>query len=306
MRSEGFLVAERALAQHSDMLAVRAPEPAELLSALTAAMPRLMQALAGELQALLGEDRPTVTCEKVEKLAAQKLHKIIAPVAVNFRLDDIAGGQVLASLDFASALVLTDQLFGGTGHVPAVIPERLPASADLTLTRFAASLGTAIGAALERPEPLVPGLRSDVLGKIVPAREAEQLFMLRCDVAQEGRGSWDMLLVIRESHVARLLAEGGAARAKGRQPGDRRRPDAAPFGKMPMPLTAVLSEMTLPVSRISALKPGDTIPLAISGQVPLRLSGVEIARGQVGQADGSMALRLTRIAWNEKDQNHDG
>ncbi len=306
MRSEGFLVAERALAQHSEELAVRPPEPGELLAALTAAAPRLEQALASELQMLLGEDRPTVTCGKVEKLAAQKLHKIIDQVAVNVRLDDAAGGQAMASLDFASALVLTDQLFGGTGNVPATMPERLPAAADLTLTRFAASLGCALASALERPDPLVPGLRSDVLGKIIPAREPQQLFMLRCEVSQDGRKGWELLLVIRQDHAVRLLAEARAPSARKATPGDRRRPDAAPFGSMPMPLTAVLSEITMPVSRISALKAGDTIPLAMSGQVPLRLSGIEIARGQVGQSDGSMALRLTRIAWKEKDQNHDG
>lgn len=298
-------MAERALAQHSEKLAARPPEPAELVTALTAAAPRLEQALAGELQMLLGEDRPTVTCAKVEKLAAQKLHKIIDQVAVNFRLDDAAGGQVLSSLDFTSALALTDQVFGGTGHVPAILPERLPAAANLTLTRFAAALGTAIGTALERPDPLVAGFRSDVLGKIIPAREPEQLFMLRCEVTQEGRKGWELLLVIRHDHAVRLLGEGRAASGQSAA-GDRRRPDAAPFAKMPMPLTAILAEMTMPVSRISALRAGDTIPLAISGQVPLRLADVEIARGQIGQSDGSMALRLTRIAWKEKDTKHDG
>ena len=306
MRSEGFLIAERALAQHSDQLAARPPEAGELIAALTAAAPRLEQALSNELQMLLGEDRPDVTCEKVEKLAAQKLHKIVDQVAVNFRLDDACGAQVMASLDFASALALTDQVFGGRGNVPSTLPERLPAAADLTLTRFAAALGTALGSALERPEPLIAGLRSDVLGKIIPAREPEQLFMLRCMVTQEDRKGWELLLVLRQDHAVRLLAESNSGASNGANiQGDRRRPDAAPFAQMPMNLTAVLAEMKLPVSRISALKSGDTIPLAISGQVPLRLADVEIARGQIGQSDGCMALRLTRTGWNKKDNQND-
>ena len=63
-------------------------------------------------------------------------------------------------------------------------------------------------------------------------------------------------------------------------------------------LWLMLARMALPVSRISDLRPGDTIPLALGRSVALKLADTEIARGEVGACNGALALRLTSIAWN--------
>lgn len=302
MINEGFLKAERPLARHSTRLAASAPAPEELAATLGEAALRLQTVLAEGLRPLLSGELAEVSCGKVEKSAAARLHKVIDPVAVNLLLEDAGGAQVLASLDYASALVLTDQVFGGFGAVPAQLPDRLPSATDLTMARLADVLGEALGKAFEQVDPLRLAARSDVLGKLVRARDEDQFLTLRCTVALADKPCWNLLLVLRQSQAELLLAEGArpvrpaAAQAFAAEP-----QLAEPFASLPLELVAVLAEMQLPVSRISTLKAGDLIPLAIPSQVPLRLADLTLARGQAGTADGALALRLTHISWTEKD-----
>lgn len=303
MISEGFLKAERALAQHSNRLSVRVPEPDELAVTLAAFAPRFARALAEALRPLLGGDLAEVTCGKVEKAAAPRLHKMIDPVAVNLLLQDGAGAQLLGSLDYPSALVLTDQVFGGPGVAPSQLPDRLPAATDLTMARFADVLGEALGQVLERPAALTLAARSEVLGKLVRARDDDLFLTLRCQVSLAGKTPWALLLVIRQSQAVLLLAESCApARIH-----DAAAPRtlAEPFAGLPLELVAVLAEMQLPVSRISTLKPGDVLALTIPAQIPLRLGHITLACGQAGTADGAMALRLTHISLSNEGLSHD-
>lgn len=307
MTAEGTLTAERPLAQHSDLLGTREPDAGVVIKSLSAKLARLQTALADELADLLGGTRPQVTCGKLEKADAAKLHKLAGPVAANFRLADGKGHQAFASLDHRSALALTDQVFGGPGTWTGSAVERLPVSANLTLTRFVQALGMALPPAFDLPEPLQSEARSDVLGKFISVREADDFIALRVEIAVGESAPWQLLLAWRQAQAARLIDNDRAANAPAGA-GDRRRPDAKPFGGIPLPLTAVLARMDVPVSRISGLQPGDTIPLAIGRNVSLKLDDIEIARGEVGASDGAIALRLTSIAWNSplKGHTHDG
>lgn len=303
MISEGFLKAERALAQHSDRLGTRAPAPEELALALATAAPRLQLALAEALRPLLGGEKAAVTCGKVEKMAAPRLHKLIDAVAVNLLLEDSGGAQVLASLDYPGALVLTDQVFGGRGEAPSQLPERLPAATDLTMARLADALGSALGTAFDRAQPLALAARSDVLGKLVRARDEDMFLTLRCEVTLEGRTGWGVQLVLRQSQAALLLSEHAPAKRPAAPPPGQGLAD--PFADVPLDLVAVLAEMQVPVSRISALRPGDILPLAIPSQIPLRLDRVTLAHGQAGTSDGVLALRLTRISTSHEGPTND-
>lgn len=299
MISEGFLKAERALAQHSTRLAVRAPAPEELATALGEVAKRLSRALAEGLRPLLGGDLAVVTCGKVEKAAAPRLHKMIDAVAVNLVLEDAGTAQMLVSLDYPSALVLTDQVFGGPGEAPSQLPDRLPAATDLTMARLADVLGEALGKAFERPAPFAQVARSEVLGKLVRARDDDTFLTLRCEISLPQKKPWTLLLVLRQSQAELLLAEHARVPRAPSAPANQAL--AEPFATLPLELVAVLAEMSLPVSRISTLKPGDTIPLVIPAQIPLRLGNITLARGQAGSADGALALRLTHIS-----QPHEG
>lgn len=304
MKSPGFLVAERALAQHSEKLSAPAVTPKELSGTLAEALPQLQDALADELSGLTGNTRPQIAIGKVERLAAAKVHRLIEPVGVHMLLGMRGAGEVLVSLGRPAALALTDQMFGGAGAVPATLPDRLPAAANLTMVRLGEALGRALGTAFDRPAALALARRDEVLGKLLPAREEEMLHLLRCEVEVGESAPWQVNLIVRESEIERLLASAESATAR-RAHGDRRRPDSAPFADMPMLLTAVLAELKVPIARLSTLKPGDTLPLPLRADVPLRLGGVEIARAQPGSDNGQLALRLTAIAWNERNANND-
>ncbi len=130
------------------------------------------------------------------------------------------------------------------------------------------------------PSALALAQRADVLGKLLPARDEDMFFLLRCTVAVGEGDSWPIHLVLRESEVERLLSGTGNTPARSR--GDRRRPDGAPFGDMPLTLTAVLAETRIPVGRLASLKPGDILPLHLRSKVPLRLGKVEVALAEAG------------------------
>ncbi len=298
MKPEGTLMAARPLARHSERLAARPPEAGELAKALAARLSALEAALADELADLLGGTRAVVTCGKVDRANAAKLHKVIDAVAANFRLANDDGAQVLASIDYHGALVLTDRVFGGAGEWPAARPVRLPASVNLTLQRMGDVLGKALAPTFDLSAAMPVTARSDVLGKFIRARDASNFLTVRADIAVDNAKPWSVLLVLREADAARLLDERQPSTRPTAGAGDRRRPDAKPFAAIPLELTAVLARMDVPVSRISDLRPGDTIPLAIGRSVALKLADTEIARGEVGASDGALALRLTTIAWN--------
>lgn len=297
MKQQDTLIAGRALARHSELLATRPPEAGELARVLAGKAVRLESALSEELADLLGSARATVRCGKVEKTTAARLHKIVEPVAANFLLDAGSGAQIVASLDYHAAMVLTDQVFGGEGDWSADRPEVLPVSADLTLQRLGPALGGALASLFGEPAAMTLSARSAELGKFVPAVDGDTYLLLSADIAVGESQPWRVLLVLREAHAALLLEERDAAPGRG-EAGDRRRPDAKPFADVPLPLTAVLARMQFPVSRIAGMRPGDTIPLALARDVSLLLAETEIARGEVGAHDGALALRLTSIAWN--------
>ncbi|RIV85793.1 flagellar motor switch protein FliM [Aurantiacibacter zhengii] len=304
MRQSGTIVAARPLARHSELLATRPPEAGELAKALAARATRLESALADELADLLGGMRARVTCGKVDRANVARLLKVVDAVAANFQLAGDDGVQVLASIDYHGALVLTDQVFGGAGEWSAARPVRLPASVDLTLQRIGDVLGKALSASFDLAAPMALASRNDVLGKLVSPRDSDSFLTLRAEIAVADAQPWSVLLAVREAHAAKLLDEQPHCFAAPGA-GDRRRPDAKPFAAIPLPLTAVLARMDMPVSRISDLRPGDTIPLAIGRSVALKLAETEIARGEVGTCDGALALRLTSIAWNSLSKGHE-
>ncbi|MDF1835901.1 MAG: FliM/FliN family flagellar motor C-terminal domain-containing protein [Alteraurantiacibacter sp. bin_em_oilr2.035] len=297
-------MAQLPLARHSELLAKRPPETGELAKALGDCTTRLSAALTTELGELIGRTSLQVNIDKVGKAPAAKLHKFIAPAAANFQLVDTGGAQVLASLDYHSALVLTDQVFGGKGDWSAVSPKKLPASANMTLSRAVNGIGRAWASTFELSDALALRARSDVMGKFIPLSDPDTFFVFRAQITLNDAEPWHLHLVLREGHAALLLNDNADTRPA-RAGGDKRRPDAKPFADIPLPLTAMLARLELPVSRISNLRPGDTIPLAIGRNIALRLDDTEIARGEIGASDGALALRLTSIAWNKKDQIND-
>ena len=84
-----------------------------------------------------------------------------------------------------------------------------------------------------------------------------------------------------------------AARSRGPRAAD---PAAAPFADLPLPLSALLVDMQVPLATISTLAPGVVLPVAVARAVPLRAGDAVLAHGTVGAQDDRVAIKLTRIA----------
>ena len=61
---------------------------------------------------------------------------------------------------------------------------------------------------------------------------------------------------------------------------------------MPVPVTAVLVDMTIGFSRLTSLKPGDVLPVAVARSVPLQVDGRTIATGTIGEVEDRVAVQI--------------
>jgi len=57
-------------------------------------------------------------------------------------------------------------------------------------------------------------------------------------------------------------------------------------------VTAVLVDMSLPFSRLSALRPGDVLLVTVARSIPLKVDGRTIATGTVGEVEDRVAVQL--------------
>ena len=62
---------------------------------------------------------------------------------------------------------------------------------------------------------------------------------------------------------------------------------------MPLEVTAVLVDMPLSMARLSGLRPGEILPVAVARSVPLRIDGRTLASGTIGEIDDRVAVQVT-------------
>lgn len=297
MKPQRAFVAERAAAQHCAELLRRGPEPAELLPQLTRLGERFARQLADGLAALDGGEAPAVTPRPVRETSFAELATGIGALAANSLL---AAGAVavplLASLEAGAVLRLVDKAFGGRGEAPAMLPDRFPLSAQLMIQRVEAMVVERLCAALGA-DGAVRGLRRDGdLHELAPFRADTPLAVLELEVMEGLRAPWLVTLALPFATLAELFGHGDrppAALAAAPRAAD---PAAAPFADVPLPLTAVLVDMQVPLATISALEPGMVLPVAVARAVPISIAGSVIARGTVGAQDDRVAIKISTIA----------
>lgn len=294
----------RAAAVHCAELTMRGPRPEESAALLAAWRRDLARLLADDLSGLLSGDRLDVTIGEPETLTGADALRRIGPLAANSLLRCGATGETaLLSLDFATAIALTDRSFGGDGRVTGSVPEALPRSAALLVEEAATMIAGGITRASygDMPPPAGTGtrggeviVRSDSAARLKPfPLEAEALLFL-VEIANRQGCTWRAHLAVATERMTRLLPGSGrrARRAAPRAPATGM---AAPFADMPLPLHVVLAEFDLSLARLQGLAPGDMIPLAMGRQVPLMAGETLVGHGTVGTAEDRMAIRLTRF-----------
>lgn len=200
---------------------------------------------------------------------------------------------LLASFEAAPVLRLLDRTFGGRGLLPDPLPRAFPLSAQLLLTRMEETIAAALSAGMGGDEVhRVQPLRRDTeLAQLAPFALTEPLLRIALEVEEPGMEAWSLTLAFPLGTLASaLVAPRRKRRAAPRTPLPG--PGDEPFASLPLEVTAVLVDMTLPFSRLSALRPGDVLPVTVARAVPLRVDGRTIAAGTVGEVEDRVAVQV--------------
>lgn len=297
MKPQHTFTAARAAAQHCPELLRRGPEPAELIPQLTRLGERLAKALPMALAALCGGDAPTVTALPPRETSESELAEQIGPLAANALLSSgVPGVTLLASIEGKALLRLVDRAFGGTGEPPVRLPDAFPLSAELMIQRIETLVARCLAAALgHADETELQVLRRDSrFAELAPFPAGIRLIALPVEVMEGMRAPWTLTLALPLAMLPKLLGQGdGSGAARTLRPAN---PAREPFSELPLPLSARLVDMAVPLHAVSALEVGAVLPVAVARAVPLRIGERIVAHGTVGAQDDRIALKLTQIA----------
>lgn len=278
-------VAERPAAQHCRELIARERDPAELVPRWVELGDRLAEALAPRLVPMLEGSIP-----KIEASAdAAPLPGLAAAALIAAEGID---GIMHLGIEGAAVLRLVDRAFGGPGEAPASLPSSFPPSGLLLIEQLEALILQALGEACAVPaERFAIKLRAQNMAGL-PLR-AETSVGLTLMINEPGRPSWLISLSLQQAALPGWLADSPRRGPSSKAEAD---PAARPFAEVPLPLTATLVDMRVPLSTAAALRPGMILPVAVARAVPLTAGDSVIARGSVGHQDDCVALKLTHIA----------
>ena len=293
MKPERAFIAERTVAQHCPELLRRGPEPADLIPQLERLAERLGQALVPILAPLCGGKALECAVSPPRETLEGELGPALGTLAATMLLSSgVPGVTLLASLDGGAALSLVDRAFGGSGQAPALLPPAFPLSAELMIARIETMIAAAIAEALgQTAEAVQPLRRASRYVDLAPYPAGMRLVAVTLELSQGLATPWRLTLALPLTLLPKLLGQGEA----GCPPRGEANPAAAPFADVPLPLTAVLVDMAVPLRAVSTLEVGAVLPVAVARAVPIRLGSAVIARGTVGAQDDRIAVRLTQI-----------
>jgi len=200
---------------------------------------------------------------------------------------------LLATFEAAPVLRLLDRAFGGRGVVPHPLPTSFPLSAQLLLARIEEAIAAALSEGMGGDETHhVQPLRRDTnLAQLAPFSASEPLLRIVLEVEEVDAEPWSLALAFPLTTLSSaLVAPRRKRRAASRAP--RPGPGDEPFTSLPLEVTAVLVDMTFPFSRLSALRPGDVLPVTVARSIPLLVDGRTIAAGTVGEVEDRVAVQV--------------
>ena len=106
---------------------------------------------------------------------------------------------------------------------------------------------------------------------------------------------WAINLAFPLDTLAAMFAHGEAKRPAKPARGPAQ-PTDAPFADMPIDLTAVLVDMSLPLATVSALSVGQVLPVPIARNVPVKVGARTYAHGTIGALDDRVAIQITQLS----------
>lgn len=297
MKPERAFIAERTLANHCPELLRPAPSDGgdALAEGLSLLGERLAKSFAVGLAQLSGGDDPDVRCEMPGECGMAELDSQIAPLAVNSLFGLGSGAApLLISIGGETILRLVDRTFGGQGNLPDPLPDTLPLSAELFTVRLETVLAAAMVTALDVDSPPALTLlrRKASLAQLAPFPAKTDLIRLDLIVEEDDREAWRLILAMPADTAALLVMQTGDTAHGGSAARGPANPAATPFGDMPITLHAVLVDMGIGCSRLSALQPGDILPVSVARTIPLKIGETTIAQGTIGEFDDRVAVQI--------------
>lgn len=295
MKPERNLIAERPLAQHCPELLRPVPTAGELLPTLAQLGDRLARALGTGLARLAGSEAPTVQRGEPRECTMSEVAAGIAPLAANSLMTlDARKAPFLASVEATAVFRMVDRAFGGRGQVPEPLPTAFPMSAQLLTGRLETLVATAIDEALgPQTDGSVRALNRDgSLEVLAPFADETQMIALTLDVHETAPSmTWQLTLAFPVASLTEILGEAQPAPKPGKR--NAANPAEEPFGEVPLSVIALLVDMRIGFSKLSALKPGDILPVAVARRVPLTVGDKIIAHGSIGEVDDRVAVQIT-------------
>lgn len=282
-------------ARHCKELLGSGPSIDELVPALSLIGERLARALGTGLARLSGDDAPVVR-------VGMPMDGTLA--SIQAELDGLASHSLLAvgteslpmlaTFEAAPVFRLVDRAFGGRGEVPHPLPESFPLSAELLITRIESTVAHALSAAFggDTQHAVRPMRRETSLRQLAPFDRHEDLLRLTLDIEETGCEPWSLSLAFPQATLGSLITVPRHPR-NSQATAPVPDPAAEPFASMPLPVRAVLVDMTVGFSRLSGLKPGDVLPVAVARSVPLKVGDRVIASGTVGELDDRVAVQIS-------------
>ena len=281
-------------AKHCSELLGTGPSIDELVPAMSLLGERLARILPGHLSPFSGGEPPLVRIGMPMDCNLASIQADIETLASHTLMAvGPKGLPMLATFEAPSVLRLIDRAFGGRGVTPEPLPETFPLSAELLLARLEHAIAEALTAVFGGgDEHKVRAMRRDTsLRYLNPFDKREDLLQVSLEVEEPGIEPWSFSIAFPQPTLAAVMAvPRHPVRRRPRQSAPD--PAAEPYGSMPVPVTAVLVDMTIGFSRLSSLKPGDVLPVAIARSVPLQVDGRTIASGTIGEVEDRVAVQI--------------
>jgi len=296
MKPERAFIAERAIARHDPALLRPGPSMGDLVPALARMSERMARTLRGAISPLLGGAEPQITPMKPMQSDFADFCAEIPRLAAN-SLFHIGSAPFLATIEGVSVLRLVDRAFGGPGDTPSSLPKEFPLSAELMIGRMEQVVSTCLALALGGATGgTIRAVRREAsVAQLQAMPDATQIAGLTFNVIEQGRMPWAISLAFPVETLAQVFAHGESTRPS-RAPRGPSLPTQAPFSELPIDVTAVLVDMRLPLSIVSALEVGQVLSVPIARAVPLIVGGKPCAHGTIGALDDRVAIQISQLS----------
>lgn len=219
-----------------------------------------------------------------------------------------ADGTGLFVLDGRFVLELLDLFFGGTGAVPATLPNEFSPSADAMVVRLGQMIAGPLASAWEPLSPLRFGVgRAESNAAMLGVGAEDAVIVTRFGLAAPDAAPVHIDIVYPVDALKPLGATltGKVLDKSEPDPAWRIGLTRAAMG-VSFPVRSVLAEPVVKLSMLMNLKPGDVIPISFGAEVPVMVGGDRLGMGTVGASNGQAAVRLTKLARVDAEEEDRG